>query len=347
MQNNKMKTILITGAGGYIGTTLVPCLVAAGYGVIAVDTFWFGNHLPEASDHLTHLHRDVRDLVVSDFKGVYAVIDLAALSNDPCGESFTEATREINHLARVRTAELSRAAGVRHYILASSCSVYGFNPELRNERSEPNPLTVYACANLAAEKDLLSLQQEGFAITVLRLATLFGVSPRMRLDLVVNSMCYSAWRHREITISGGGTQIRPLLHVEDVAKTVVRVLNLDPDQHRSLLINVGSNDMNLSINDLAAQISHYFQSEHNTRLSVRHCGPQDLRSYRVDFSHLRRTLFWSPSSSVHSALGDIIKYLKSADSHDIARCHTLDWYQKHVGIDAIMHRSNEHAKSSS
>lgn len=335
-----MQTILVTGAGGYIGTTMVPMLITAGHNVIAVDTFWFGDHLPAESRQLTRLRCDVRDLKKADFRGVNAVIDLAALSNDPCGEAFAEATREINYLARVRTASLARSAGVRHYVLASSCSVYGFHTEVRDEQSRPNPLTMYASANLTAEQEILSLSTRWFTVTAMRLSTLFGASPRMRLDLVVNSMCYSAWRHGEITASGGGTQTRPLLHVVDVAHTVTRLLDNAETRRNSMLINIGSNSMNISINELAEQICDYFQTYQNKEIVVRHCGPQDLRSYKVNFSLLHKTMFWAPSLSVESALGDIIAYIEHATSEDISRCHTLDWYQHLGGAATIMQRGS-------
>lgn len=330
------QRILVTGAGGYIGTTLVPTLIAAGHSIVAVDTFWFGDYLPTAPNLIDRLYRDVRDLTPADFKDITVVIDLAALSNDPCGESFTEATRDINHVARVRTAGLARAAGVRHYILASSCSVYGFHSDERTEQSCATPLTEYARANLAAERDTLTLAREGFSVTIMRLSTLFGASPRMRLDLVVNSMCYSAWRHGEITISGAGTQMRPLLHVSDVAQAVIRLIDRRSGSNNGLLLNIGSNNMNLCINEIAEQIREHFGNLHNRNISLRHCGPQDLRSYKVNFSLLAEALSWSPRLAIKNAVDEIVNYIKYASEEDIARCHTLDWYQRMGGATALM-----------
>lgn len=348
------QRILITGAGGYIGTSLVPALLLSGHHVIAVDTFWFGRELLPEHPNLICIQQDARQLSADLLQSIDAVVDLAALSNDPCGETFSEATWAINHRARARTARLAKEAGVKRYLLASSCSVYGFNPGLLDEGSPTRPLTTYADANLAAERDTLALNDSTFSVTALRLATLFGYSPRMRLDLVVNSMCYSAWRHGEITVNGGGTQVRPLLHVTDAAEAFQRLLHIEtPNQIAGHIINIGRDDQNLQINTVAETIAQFHSNIRNRSASIRHSGPQDVRSYRVSFSKMKQLLSWEPHSPWQEALGNITDFLNQHHSGDFLKCHTLDWYslnnivettdnQKHSGLKdkhQIIHKS--------
>src|SRR5690554_688461 len=314
------QTILITGAGGYIGTTLVPALLEAGHHVTAVDTFWFGRELLPEHPRLHCVQCDVRDLDINQMRGVDCVIDLAALSNDPCGETYADATWQINHQARVRTAHLAKQAGVQRYLLASSCSVYGFHADLLSETSTTQPLTTYAKANLAAEKDTLALADSSFCVSALRLATLFGVSPRMRLDLVVNSMCYSAWRHGEITVNGGGTQARPLLHVKDAADAFMKVLMQEADKVCGEVINIGSPSMNCSIDEVAVGLKRKFAEQQNRHIGIRHCGPQDMRSYRVDFSKLAGITGWLPERCWYDEQPNIVTFLEGTRTEYLLHC---------------------------
>ncbi|MCX7948454.1 MAG: SDR family oxidoreductase, partial [candidate division WOR-3 bacterium] len=176
------KKVLVTGAGGYIGSVLVPKLLQRGYEVIAVDRFFFGKDKLKQTDGLYIVQEDVRFMKPDLLKGVDFVVDLVAISNDPTGERFNEATWQINYQARVRTAKLSKNMGVKRYILPSSCSIYGFQEEMVDEESPTNPLTTYAKANEKAEKDILPLADKDFVVVVLRQATVFGYSPRMRFD---------------------------------------------------------------------------------------------------------------------------------------------------------------------
>lgn len=328
------QRILITGAGGYIGTTLVPLLLEAGHHIVAVDTFWFGRELLPRHPRLRCVTGDVRQLSPSLLQGVNAVIDLAALSNDPCGETYAHATWAINHRARVRTATLARQAGVRQYLLASSCSVYGYHDSPLTETSIPRPLTAYAHANVAAEQDILPLSCPAFSATALRFATLFGVSPRMRLDLVVNSMCYSAWRHGEITVNGGGTQVRPLLHVRDAAQAFVLALQAPASLTRGEIFNVGHSAHNLRINDIAEAIAAFHMACKRRTLFIRHSGPQDMRSYHVSFDKWKSTMGWEPATDWASSLGEITGFLERHGDKNILKCHTLDWYRRNQQIEA-------------
>src|SRR5215472_17079155 len=214
-----METVLVTGAGGYIGSTLCAVLLEAGYKVIGLDRYYFGLDLLRdlmANPNFKPVVHDEREVSEEHLEGVAAVCDLAALSNDPSGELQPELTVSVNHKARVRVAELAKKVGVKRYVLASSCSVYGAaESESLTETSEPRPLTTYAKANLAAEKSVLPLNSKDFTVTVLRQATVFGLSRRMRIDLVLNLMTLNAVQKGKIYITGGGQQWRPLVHVRD------------------------------------------------------------------------------------------------------------------------------------
>lgn len=328
------KEVLITGAGGYIGTTLVPMLLMAGYRVRAVDTWWLGQHIP-AHPALSIITADVRETTPEIFADVDAVVDLAALSNDPCGDAFSSATRSINHHARRRTAEMARQAGARHYVLASSCSVYGSAKTVLGETSDTRPLTVYAEANLDAEKDTLSLATPAFRATALRFATLFGVSPRMRLDLVVNGMAYNAWRHGEIAVDGSGAQMRPLLHVRDAAEAIFRTLKHADRLPMADIMNVGNPQQNISINDISTGIAEQLRGICGKAISIRHRGPQDLRSYVASFNKLHATLAWLPSRAWQPEIARIVSYLKHASADDLRSANTLDYYRDMISKGLI------------
>jgi nucleoside-diphosphate-sugar epimerase len=244
--------VLVTGAGGYIGSVLVPMLLEVGHEVVAVDRFLFGREvLPQEAHGLTVVQEDVRRIHTTILEGLDAVVDLAALSNDPAGELDPEKTWEINHRARVRLARMAKERGVRRYLLPSSCSVYGFQDGLLDESSPPNPLTTYAKANLQAEREVLPLADAHFVVVVIRQATVYGYSPRMRFDLAINGMVRGFFRNGKIPILRDGTQWRPFVHVRDTCRAILMLLDAPGDRVNAEVFNVGADEQNVQIIGLA------------------------------------------------------------------------------------------------
>src|SRR5665213_641055 len=216
-----MKKIFLTGAGGYIGPVMVEHFLSAGQQGIGVDRFYFGKEILGSeifnNQRFTLLQKDIRELTPEDMKGCDVVIDLAGLSNDPTCDLKPNLTFSINFKGGVNVAECAKKAKVPRYLYSSSCSVYGLGATQQlSEKSETNPQSYYAKGKVDVEKRLLELADGDFSVTILRNATVYGLSKRMRFDLVINIMTLKAWKERRIFILGGGKQWRPLVHVRDV-----------------------------------------------------------------------------------------------------------------------------------
>ena len=317
--------ILVTGAGGYIGTTLVPRLIAAGHDVKAVDRFFFGRHLLPEAERLEILAEDNRKLTREHFEGVDAVIDLAAISNDPSGELFQEATWEINRDSRVRNARFAKDAGARRYILPSSCSIYGFQEEgvVADETSGTNPLTVYARANEMAEKGALPLADENFCVVVLRQATVYGLSPRMRFDLAINGMTFGAWKTGRLPLMRDGTQWRPMVHVRDTARAQMFMLEADPEKVNGRIFNVGSAANVYQIGPLGELVARRVPRE----VEIEWYGDPDRRSYRVAFDRIE-ALGWRAETTAEDGVAEICEALEAGTVDKTVQTVTLDWYRE-------------------
>ena len=240
--------VLVTGGGGYIGSTLIRLLLNEGYDVVVLDRLFFGRDpLKDVEDQIKIVRDDVRWFDPKILEGIDAVFDLAALSNDPLGELDPSKTLEINYKGRVRVAKLAKKKGVNRYVLASSCSVYGFQDTILDENSNVNPLTTYAKANYLAEKDILPLADKNFTATALRQATVYGFSYRMRFDLAINAMVRALYLNGKLKVMRDGTQWRPFVHVKDTSRAFITVLEAEPELVNGQIFNVGSDEQNIQI----------------------------------------------------------------------------------------------------
>lgn len=321
-----MKSILVTGAGGYIGSVLVPKLLDKGYAVTAVDRFFFGMDKLKPHPMLTIVNEDCRLLKEEHFIGIDAVIDLVAISNDPSGELFQEITFEINHAARVNTASLAKKMGVGRYILPSSCSIYGFQDKdiIVDETAATNPLTIYAKANERAEQGSLVLADEQFTVVVMRQATVYGYSPRMRFDLAINGMAYGAWKNGVIPLMRDGSQWRPMVHVEDTTDVMLLLLEADAHVVNKEIINVGSNRNNYQLEGLAKEIANALPIS----VDIEWYGDPDHRSYRVNFDKAERMLSWKAKYTAADGASQIYQKLVNGRLEKTDQTITLHWYKR-------------------
>ncbi|MCM2292237.1 SDR family oxidoreductase [Allorhizobium sp. BGMRC 0089] len=282
--------VLITGNMGYVGPVLSRYLREnqPDIEIIGYDAGFFGHSLIGA-DTLpeTHLDRqyfgDTRDLPASLLEGVDAVVHLAAVSNDPMGNRFEKVTEEINQQASQRLAELAAKAGVKNFVFASSCSMYGYAEGGARKESDPtNPLTAYARSKIGTEQALKQMDLDGMAVTCLRFATACGMSDRLRLDLVLNDFVACALTSGEITVLSDGTPWRPLIDVEDMARAIHWAISRSADNGGAFLsVNAGRSENNYQVRDLAEAVARQVPG---TQVSINTNAPPDKRSYQVDFS---------------------------------------------------------------
>jgi nucleoside-diphosphate-sugar epimerase len=320
--------VLVTGGGGYIGSILVPRLLKEGYKVKVLDRFFFGKETLKSvskNKNLKLIQDDTRWFDPKILRGVDVVMDLAALSNDPSGELNPKMTLDINHKGRARVAKLSKENGVKRYILASSCSIYGFRDGNLDERSPIKPLTTYAKANRKAEISAKKLSDDKFTVTLLRFATVFGLSPRMRFDLAVNGMVLGFFKKKKIPIMRNGKQWRPFIHIKDVAEAYVDVIKADKEKINGELFNVGSNNQNHQILELAKEVAKAMEIPFKKEWY----GDPDTRSYKIDFNKINNVLGYKTKYTVSDGVKEISNALKNNKTTDSLQTKTVEWY-KHI-----------------
>ncbi|WP_158966517.1 NAD(P)-dependent oxidoreductase [Paraglaciecola sp. L3A3] len=284
--------VLITGTEGYIGTRLASWLLADNHTVTGLDTGFYREgtlyHNPiEQPELISTKCTDLRYIKAAYLAQFDAIIHLAELSNDPLGEHNPEVTYEINHLGSVHLAQAARKAGVKRFIYASSCSVYGAaQTDFVDELSPVNPQTAYARCKTMVEKDLISMASNDFSVVFLRNATAYGPSPRMRFDIVLNDLCALAWTKKKIAMLSDGSPWRPIVHIEDICEAMRCALIAPITSVNGEIFNVGHSDENYRIRDIANMIASVFTDCQVTS------GPTsgDNRSYRVSFEKIKNQL---------------------------------------------------------
>jgi len=299
--------VLITGSDGYIGAVMRDVLAARGHEVAGLDTGYFADcNFGDPPTPIETLRKDVREVEAADFEGFDAVAHLAALSNDPLGNLAPGVTEAINTDGSTRVAEKAKEAGVPRFLFASSCSLYGQGDKLGlTEEATPNPQTPYAHSKIDFERALHSLADDTFSPVYLRNATAYGVSPRLRFDIVVNNLCGWAWTTGRIKMSSDGTPWRPLVHIRDISKAFACALEAPKDMIHDQAFNVGSSANNVQIRDIAYKVQAQMPDCEVTFGN----SDGDTRTYNVDFSKIETQLpgFGQADISVDDAITEFLE----------------------------------------
>ncbi|MGH8950719.1 MAG: NAD-dependent epimerase/dehydratase family protein [Acidimicrobiia bacterium] len=298
--------VLITGHAGYIGSVMAPFLVEAGHDVVGLDIGYFdGCDLGRGPEPVAAIARDLRDVTPKDLEGFEAVVHLAALSNDPLGSIDPEITYDINFKAGVRLALAAKAAGVTRFLFASSCSLYGKAGEAPlDETASMRPITPYAETKAWFERALSPMADDDFSPSYLRNATAHGTSPRLRGDLVVHNLIGSALSTGEVLIKSDGSPWRPLIHVEDICRGFLAVLEAPRELVHDEAFNVGRDDQNFQVRDIADVVA---AAVPGSQVVYAPGGEPDSRDYRVDFSKIHAQLpEFKPQWDLEGSVADLV-----------------------------------------
>jgi nucleoside-diphosphate-sugar epimerase len=315
--------VLVVGNMGYVGPVLTAHFrqVYPHASLVGFDTGLFAHCLigsaPLPEVYLDNqLFGDVRDIEMSVLEGVDAVVNLAAISNDPMGNRFEKATLAINYKAAVDLAALAKQAGVQSYVFASSCSVYGCAEEgAKQESSKLDPLTAYAKSKVMAEKELIPMADERFTVTCLRFATACGMSDRLRLDLVLNDFVAGALVQKKVLVMSDGSPWRPLINVKDMARAIEWAVAREPNNGgRGLVVNIGSNEWNCQVKDLANAVAQVIPG---VEVSINKNAQPDKRSYRVSYDLFKQLApKYQPLSDLKSTIVELTEGLERSGFSD-------------------------------
>ena len=282
--------VLLTGHRGYIGSVMAPALQDRGYDVVGLDTVYYGEECTFVPDQVTvtAIHKDIRDVTRADVEGFDAVIHLAALSNDPLGNLREEWTYDVNHHASVNLARLAKEANVPRFLFSSSCSMHGASAAAKVDETTPvDPLTPYGLSKIRAEQDISALADDTFSPTFLRNGTVYGVSPRLRVDIVLNNLVGWAATTGKIRLYTDGTPWRPLIHVEDVCEAFIAAMEAPVEVVHNQVFHVGSNKENYQVGDLAEIVKEVVPG---CEIEYVKDHDADQRTYIADFSKIEGAL---------------------------------------------------------
>lgn len=306
--------ILLTGHKGYLGAIALHELLNAGFDVTGLDTEFYSDGVlyrhPVLDSAIPSIKKDVRKITADDVKGFDAIVHLAELSNDPLGNRFVDATYSVNHEGTMHLARLAKQAGAKRFVYYSSCSVYGASDQIADETSPVNPLTPYAKCKILNEQELSKIADQNFSPVYLRNATAFGASPYMRFDVAVNNLTGKAWVTKEIKMDSDGSPWRPFVHAKDIAQAVICALNAPKEAIHNEIFNVGSNDGNYQIRDVANIIGKHMPD----CVVTFNKDAVDKRNYRVNFNKINTKLpGYKATITVEDGVKELLAILKDVN----------------------------------